>query len=359
MISPYMFTTLRKLWWLAALLFYHTAGAHQADSLCSNKHCGCTAAAIPTGIMFSHVHQKNEWMFSYRYMYMDMHGMLNGTSTIDNNTVFKTYLMAPERMQMNMHMLMAMYGINNRLTVMAMLHYNTTSMSMSMFATSSHHHGGGSNSSTHTMSSTGLGDTRLHLLYAPVNNAHHSLVTSMGIGIPTGSVEVKGPGNDMMYANQHLPYAMQPGSGSVDLLPGLAYHYTGKKLGTGIQVTSIIRTNLNQLGYKHGNEYTLNTWVSYQWWRFLSTSLRAEAVGWGSIKGYDPSLYRYNEPAAHPYNYGGQKLNGFAGIRLQPTKGRLSSHSIGAEYGLPFYQNLNGIQMPVKHMLFLSWSLTL
>ena len=78
-----------------------------------------------------------------------------------------------------------------------------------------------------------------------------------------------------MYLYHHLPYMMQLGSGTVDLLPGLTYlHSNNHNFEFSVQAASVIRTYDNSVGYRLGNEYTLNTWVAYQFFGCLSPSVR-------------------------------------------------------------------------------------
>src|SRR6185437_10714436 len=77
-------------------------------------------------------HDKGKFAIAYSFMDMAMQGNQSGTKQVSDATVFNTYMMATNRMNMQMHMLMPMYGITERLTVMAMLSYNINTMSMHM-----------------------------------------------------------------------------------------------------------------------------------------------------------------------------------------------------------------------------------
>src|SRR4051812_17366128 len=91
---------------------------------CDSVECACTESDMsPAGIMAGHRHVKGEWMFSYRYMNTYMKGRLSGRQSISDEMVYRQYIMSPEKMTMQMHMLMAMYGISDRLSVTAMVNY--------------------------------------------------------------------------------------------------------------------------------------------------------------------------------------------------------------------------------------------
>ena len=125
-----------------------------ADSLSCQDDCFCTTDMTPAGVMISHTHIKGEWMLSYRYMNMTMENEEAGAMTL----VWNGYGMDPLNMRMDMHMLMVMYGLTNKLTLMAMFSYNTNVMHMFMWPGSIHTH-------SMKMQSSGIGDVKLNVLY--------------------------------------------------------------------------------------------------------------------------------------------------------------------------------------------------
>ncbi len=337
----------------------------QSDSveLCGNS-CVCSTDPTPAGVMISHVHSKNEWMVSYRYMNMGMNGLLTGSKSISENEVFTNYIMSPSSMKMDMHMIMGMYGITDRLTLMVMLNYTTSSMDMNMFTSDNHNHEGmvgmegmsNSNLSNHTMKSIGLSDSKIQFLYGLKKHKNYQVLANLGCNIPNGSIEVKGASTDMMYPSNRLPYGMQLGSGTFDLLPGVTYLYQKNDLTVSVQASSVVRLGYNKVGYKLGNEAGINAWIAYTWLDNLSSSFRIEGNVTSKIQGVDPTIYAFNEPSAYRLNYGGEKAISYIGTTYQFQKGILKNNRIGIEYGLPIYQNLNGIQMKQNQTVYASWS---
>lgn len=322
-----------------------------ADSTCNMHGCCCGGDdPTPAGVMISHAHAKNEWMVSYRYMGMYMQGISEGLSPRTESDVLGSYSASPRLMQMHMHMLMAMYGVTDKLTLMGMFHYNFNYMEMTMPMGRSYHR--------HGMSSSGLGDTKLYALYALNKKENRQLLLSAGFNLPTGSIQSKGEPGSMMYPGERLPYGMQLGSGTFDFLPGISYLYQRRKLTYSVQLASVWRTGYNSVGYKAGNELSLSAWTAWQWLPFINSSFRLEAVAAGNIKGKDTSLDPLDEPSAAPVNYGGERLYAYIGTSLRSKKGFLSKNRLSIEYGLPLYQNLNGIQMTGKSNLYAAWSIT-
>ena len=130
------------------------AQINPSDSTCANEaYCSCGDYEIPAGVMISHTHMKGEWMVSYRWMRMNMAGVIRGTQDLSQTDVLSDYQTSPDFMRMRMHMLMLMYGVTDKLTFMAMLNYTSNYMEMTMPSGSRFHQ--------HGMSSAGLADTRI------------------------------------------------------------------------------------------------------------------------------------------------------------------------------------------------------
>jgi hypothetical protein len=354
-----MHIRLKKLLLLALLatqLQLLLAQTSSDTSHCTGFSC-CNTDLTPAGVMISHIHNKNEWMLSYRFMNMSMNGLGTGTTGISKDQVFNTYLMSPEKMNMQMHMLMGMYGITSKFTVMVMFNYQLNSMEMSMYSASGHVHPGThtDGSLMHSMKTNGIGDIRLHALYGIIERANCQLLISLGLSVPTGTIRQSGATGDAMYSNTRYPYGMQIGSGTIDALPAVIYLYQQNGFALSTSVSGTFRGNYNSIGYKPGNEVMVSGWIAYQWFRFLSSSVRLQGSAAGHISGDDPSLYKFSEPSANPLNYGGKNLSAFVGSAVH-FRGALKNNRLGIECGIPVYQDVNGIQLKQRLTLNTIWS---
>jgi len=287
-------------------------------------------------------------------MNMAMQNNISGTSQVSDEKVYTNYLMSPKKMLMDMHMLMAMYGITGNFSVMGMVNYNISSMQMNMIPTESHNHAGMMNMQTRSnmmnSKTSGIGDIKLWLLYELYNHDGASLLLSTGISLPIGKTNIYG-GNNTMYEGQKLPYMMQMGTGSMDIMPGITYLKKYDQLTLSTQALSIIRPFYNFSGYHYGNELQINAWAAYEILPSFSFSLRAEGYKAGNIKGNDAKISSEMEPASSAVNYGGARANGYAGINYYVNKNYIRNCKIGIEFGLPLYQNLNGIQLSTRYTL--------
>jgi hypothetical protein len=201
---------------------------------------------------------------------------------------------------------------------------------------------------TATMHSSGLGDVKLYGLYKLMNGNGSQLVLSGGINLPIGNIDVN---SSIQFPDLRLPYMMQLGTGSYDIMPGITYVKRIRKASWSAQVLSAIRPFYNANGYHYGNEAVANLWAAYQFIPAISSSLRLEGNYSVAIQGYDPAIYTGSEPDANPANYGGERVSAYWGVNYYINNGFLKYSKLQVEYGLPFYQNLNGPQLATKSML--------
>jgi hypothetical protein len=325
----------------------------QDTTKCDGSCCRRPDDLAPAGIMVDHVHEKGRFGIAYMYMNMAMQGNQSGTSSVSDNQVFANYMMAPNKMNMQMHMLMPMYGITDRLTAMAMINYNINTMSMDMMPMSTMMNMPGmvmtssmANMPTN-MKSSGLGDTKLYLLYNFLSSCNQRLVVCAGVSLPTGSINVKG--TTMEGANSIMSYCMQLGTGTYNLLPSVVYAKQFNHLSFGVAFQSNIKLGVNSHNYCLGNEYSFSPWAAYKVASWASISLRAEGYYMGAMYGYDNGINQTanSDPTANAYNYGSKKLiNGLVGVNLYAPKSCFKGLHLLVECGTPLYQNLAGRPFP-------------
>ncbi|MGZ3867317.1 MAG: transporter [Bacteroidia bacterium] len=326
-----------------------------ANTLQTKKCFECCRpdALAPAGIMTDHVHPKGEFGLAYGWMFSESKGNMQGTKNLSDDEIYynKGYMMAPHLMRMHMLMLMPMYGITNRLTAMAMVMYNVNKMNMRMMSMENMQGmamDAYSDMPTSSRSS-GLGDTKLYLLYNLLNDCIHRLVLSGGVSIPTGKTDAKGA--TLQGPNEVLPYSMQLGTGTLNLLPGLVYTLQTYNLNFGAAVSSNIKTGANDRDYRWGNEYSFSPWFAYKIKSWVSISARVEYYRMERIQGYDVTLNLSsgNDPSDNVLNYGmQQRVNVYGGINLYTPSSCFKGMRLMAEYGLPVYNEMVGLQMPAK-----------
>ncbi len=295
----------------------------------------------PISVMADHTHNKGDWMFSYRFMTMNMNSLKQGSDDITSQTVFdEGYSISPENMTMNMHMLGLMYAPSNKITLMAMTNY--TSMSMDLVT------GTGVNFSTESF---GFGDLKISALYKFFNKKRQSLHGQLGLSIPTGSINEMDVTPASTPDEVQLPYPMQIGSGTFDIDLGLTYLKQHNTIGLGSQLKATLRTGENDRSYTFGNKYSLNNWMSYKTTEWLSFSARVEGLYVDEISGADEDLTPMMVTTADTENSGGTYINSGIGFNTYIRNGAFKNLRFGFEYSFPLYQNLNGIQLETSNSL--------
>ena len=316
----------------------------------------------PIGVMGDHTHKKGEFMFSYRFMTMQMEDNRVGTDDISAEEIVTTVpniffgttgqpptlRVVPLEMTMNMHMIGAMYAPSDKLTLMAMGMYLTSSMDHVTYQ------GGMGNTvlGNFTTESSGIGDTKITALYQLTDALHANL----GISIPTGSIEeedqVLTPMN--MQPTLRLPYPMQIGSGTWDLLPALTYVKRLDKIGYGAQLASVIRLGENDNDFAYGNKVDFTMWGSYLLTNWLSGSVRALYSNLGEVDGADPEIVAPVQ-TANPDFLGGTRIDALIGLNAIGQTGFVKNQRLALEYGLPVLQDLNGPQLKTTSTFTIGW----
>jgi len=309
----------------------------------------------PIAVMAEHFHKKGEWMFSYRFMSMDMEGNLQGSSstspdsivTTESNRFFgnpgmpPTLRVVPSSMTMDMHMLGMMYAPSDRLTLMVMANRVDKEMDHITYM-------GGMGTTVlgnFRTSTSGWSDTTVSGLVRLVDREEAKLHAIVGVSLPTGSTDEVGqiltPMN--MQPTVRLPYPMQLGSGTYDPILGLSYSGFGERWAWGAQWRTTFRTSDNDDGYELGDETRVTGWLSYLFSDPVSASLRVEQYDRGNISGIDP-LIMAPVQTADPARQGVSRTDLALGMNIA-GQDNLHGWRVALEYVIPVNQDLDGPQL--------------
>ncbi|WP_353779746.1 transporter [Winogradskyella sp. 3972H.M.0a.05] len=294
----------------------------------------------PISVMGDHTHGKGEFMFSYRFMHMNMEDLNFNSDNASFQDALDRYMVTPTSMPMQMHMIGVMYAPSNRVTLMVMGNYITSDMDHLTRM-------GG----TFTTKSSGFGDLKVGALYKLFNKNRQQIHANVGVSIPTGSIDE----TDVTPASSPneviLPYPMQIGSGTFDAEIGLTYLKQWQNLSFGAQGKALFRIGENDNNYSLGNKYTITTWSAYKVSNWLSFSGRMELGAIEEIDGVNPVLNPMMVITADTNNSGMTYGNAGLGFNLYADKGYLKNFRLGFEASLPLFQNMNGIQLRQKETI--------
>lgn len=306
----------------------------------------------PLGVMGDHAHSSGEWMLSYRFMAMRMHDLRNGTQIISTDDVLQHFAVSPVRMNMQMHMFGAMFAPHNRVTLMAMTSYRDNFMEMQGGKTHGHSSDGHAHAvGTHEMESNGLGDATLSALISLLRSQDVVVLLNAGLSIPTGSIAAEG-------INGILPYPMQLGSGSIELMPGVTFSAIRNNWSFGVQTRAAIPMNENSHGYRRAPLTISTVWGASRLNDWISVSTRALFENWGNIAGEDKALNPDMSPTMDSQLQGGARASLLLGSNLifpDRAGSLLAGQRFALELRLPIYQHLDGPQMALNWSIIAGW----
>lgn len=197
---------------------------------------------------------------------------------------------------------------------------------------------GESSTSTH-----GVTDFELSAKYLVYQDDVHRFLVTIGSTFPTGksteTFTLLQP--DGSYRTTRAFYAMQPGTGTYDLLPGATYAGVLDKWSWGLAYRLRAPLAANRQGWRFDALPEYHGWVGYTWSPVMTSTIRIVGVARGPIKGYDFDI-RGRAQSANPNFYGGQRVELFLGTTVSGALLGYDKASLSVEAGIPVYQNLNG-----------------
>ncbi|MDI9850169.1 hypothetical protein QM467_19210 [Rhodoblastus sp. 17X3] len=317
----------------------------------------------PASLNWTTVAGAGQFMLGYTPTFMGMSGNYIGTSKLSDSeiattipsgqshsmtmmgktTTMPTMLrIVPDSMDVQMHMFNAMYGVTENLTIMAMTSYVVKSMSMTTFKGMM----GSTVLGTSSGTTDGLGDSMVGVNYRVYHDAINSVVAGLNLTLPTGSatrqITMLSPMGSYML--MRAPYGMQTGSGSVSLVPSLAYSGHLGRWSWGLAYRGFYPMDYNSEGYRWGALSEFHGWGGYTLFPNITTTLHVVGSTQDHISGKDAQIYGLSQNA-NPLYYGGQKVRLLGGVEIGGGMWGYAKSSISVEAGGPIYQSLNGPQL--------------
>lgn len=192
----------------------------------------------------------------------------------------------------------------------------------------------------------GFGDLFAAGAYRLYQDDIHRVLVNLGMSFPTGSnhqtFTLLQP--NVTYATSRAFYALQPGSGTYDIMPGVTYAGYLGQWSWGLSYRGRLPLGANPQGYRWGDYHEFSGWGGYSWMPGLTTTVRVTGSTQGQIRGLDWEI-RGKAPAGNPAFYGGERVEVFGGATIGGKLVGYENVSVAIEAGLPVYQNLNGPQI--------------
>lgn len=300
----------------------------------------------PPGMTGDHTLKSSHILMSYRYSVEGADGSLVGPHHVSTQRVLDQFALAPVRQFRQQHLLLVEYAPTDDLTLTSSLPFQVNSIDYTSTGRDLLNNG-----------YTQLGDIQLSTLYVLRRWRRHQLHANFGMSIPINIfggtlVNTLGPGGA-----PNLSYPLRSGSGSYDLLPGLTYRGQSDRWTWGLQSIATLRTGHNRYGYELGNRIDLNAWAWRRLTHGLAASARLHGMGWGNVRGMDPSLAPGLAETNVPGLQGGTRVDLLFGAQYYLPWVRVPGNWFSIESGFPIYQNLHGPQPRTTWLLYGGWNM--
>lgn len=315
------------------------------------------------GLMNEHMHGGGEAMIGLRFERTRHSGtnQAGDEDIADPAIVAAGYSARTEAMTMDMVMLDLMYAPTDNVTLMVMPHYMWHRMDMLGIDPAAGAGGGGHAGhgaghvipfgEVHSHSTEGFGDTLVSASYRLARRPGFGAHATLGVWVPTGASDRKDDDGKFVH------YGMQPGSGTWDIEPSLTVTGRSGGVGWGGQAAYRWRTKEhNDSGFAFGDKARATGWASYLLGADLGATARLEYVHEGKVLGHYDGPHNHTAPPDRQENYGGDVVTAGLGLNWLLPVGSAHRPQLGAELAVPLYQDLNGIQAPMKWRFAMSLS---
>ena len=202
-------------------------------------------------------------------------------------------------------------------------------------------------------SSRVLGDVSVRALFNILEMDEYRVNLTLGGTIPTGKVKKRDA--TPFGAREILPYAMQGGSGTFDILAGMTFLTQNEVASVGAQVDAVIRVENNRRGYRLGDQFSFSVWGAHNISDWMSVSLRGLYEKWDDVTGSEPGTDGAVDPGANSFAQGGERVQIPFGVNFFFREGPFTRHRLLAEWYYLVHQDLNGPQVTADRTLVVSW----
>ncbi len=302
-------------------------------------------AHAPVGVTLDHLRAPGELLLGYRLLHLDHSGTRVGADTVPHAHLLMDWEMMPLSMSRQIHAVEASFGVSEHFTLQGSVPFVVTDAEMRTQEFLEH------------SGTSGVGDVELHALASFYDSWPYRAHASAGVSLPVGSIRQRDVTPLSFPDPELLPYPMQHGSGTLDLLPALTFVTENVHGTVGGQARAVIRTGENDREYRLGHRVEATGWGAYRFSDFVSGSVRVNWERWGNVRGSDPALDPGAVPMAHPFLQSGSRIDLPVGVNVYLREGRLEGGRLSAELQVPVHHDLDGPQLGRDWGVGLSWTM--
>ena len=193
----------------------------------------------------------------------------------------------------------------------------------------------------------GVGDVRFAMIVPFIKKDFESSQIHIGFDVPTGSIRRQG-GTPL-----RLPYLAQIGNGTVDFEWGWTYRGAIDRFSWGGQALGRHPIARNGLDYREGSQFIGRIWGAVRLFAGIDVSFRADWEKQNEIEGFDRGLRPAVDPAEDAEKYERIAITLSPGLSFEVPG--LSGQRVGAEVGIPVYQEVDGPQLERDWSIKTAW----
>ena len=295
----------------------------------------------PPGVTGHFTLDAGEILWNFSYTRDDWLGNRNGTTPLFQQDVLDLFTVAPISMLTQTLNLELRMGITDRFTLAVSAPFIFRD---DLNETETAFFGGFTND---------VGDVKVNTLWNVLDPGPHVLTFGIGVSVPTG--EINEHGRTATSSRAQLPFNMQTGSGTWDLIPSLSFISQNEAGTFGAQVGATFHVHKNARGYRLGDRFDMTSWVSYKMNDWIAVNARVVYTEWSQVHGPDPDTNALEDPRADPSATGGVRTQLPFGVTLHIREGFLEGHRLSVEYLTPIHEDLNGPQLQADNSVRLAW----
>ena len=298
----------------------------------------------PIGVPLTQQVATGQFGLSLRLARDQFDGLQDSRKKLTSADAFaRGYAIAPTERTDLRYELEAMFGYDKRWDLYLMIPYTAREMDQDLSI-------GGQTQ----VESSGLGDIQLGGIFRSYDRGPTRVSYMAGISLPTGDVDASD--NYGGAPDTTLPYSMQLGSGTFDLLPGVLIESRFDDIRVGARAAGRIHLqSANDEGWFRSNSMRLDLWAGKRLAKNLDGSLRAQADWWGDLHGADPDLIPLRNPLEDSLRQGGSRVMLFGG--LSKDLDRHGNQRIAIEIGIPVDEWLDGPGLSQEWSAVIGWTL--
>ncbi|MFT4649222.1 MAG: hypothetical protein ACI9X4_002460 [Glaciecola sp.] len=305
-----------------------------------NRLAGRTYA--PIGVPLTQQVATGQFGVSLRVSQQQFDGLRDSRDDLSSADAFaRGYAIAPTEQVDRRYELEALFGFNQRWDLYVVIPYTTHDLDQDLSL-------GGENN----VDSSGLGDVQIGGVFRSYDRGATRLSYMAGLSLPTG--EIDATDNYAGAPGTTLPYTMQLGSGTLDLLPGVLLESQLGKVRVGARAAGRIHLQgANDEDWFRGNSFRLDVWAGKELAKDLQGSLRAEANWWGDLHGSDPDMVPLRNPLEDSLRQGGSRVTLYGGLGKDLDKN--GNNHLALEIGFPVEEWLDGPALSQEWSAVIGW----